>query len=91
MQNGWRIGDEGMQALGSCQAPLRHLNMKGCRLVTNAGLAALVALNHLTHLSLQASESCLCVDLHVQCIPPSLPLPAPHLSIQHECTTRLEL
>ena len=44
-----------MQTLGSCQAPLRCLNIKGCRLVTNVGLAALVNLNHLTHLSLQAS------------------------------------
>lgn len=29
--------------------------MKGCRLVTNAGLAGLVSLSHLTHLSLQVS------------------------------------
>ncbi len=44
---------------------MRHLNMKGCRLVSDAGLAALVRLSHLTHLSLQVSlqlsrvESCL--------------------------------
>lgn len=44
---------------------MRHLNMKGCRLVSDAGLTALVRLSHLTHLSLQVSlqlsgaESCL--------------------------------
>ncbi len=44
---------------------MRHLNMKGCRLVSDAGLAALARLSHLTHLSLQVSlqlsgvESCL--------------------------------
>lgn len=66
LQNGWRIGDEAMQALGSCQAPLRCLNMKGCRLVTNAGLAALVSLHHLTHLSLQASHLLLAHAAHQQ-------------------------
>ncbi len=57
LQNGWRVSDEGMQALGSCQAPLRYLNMKGCRLVSNTGLAALVRLSHLTHLSLQVGTA----------------------------------
>ena len=55
LQNGWRVSDEGLEALGRCQAPLRHLNLKGCRLVSNSGLAALVKLSHVTHLSLQVS------------------------------------
>ena len=55
IQNGWRVNDNGLETLGCCQAPLRHLNMKGCRLVSDAGLAALVMLSHLTHLSLQVS------------------------------------
>ena len=55
IQNAWRVNDKGLETLGCCQVPMHHLNMKGCRLVSDAGLAALVRLSHLTHLSLQVS------------------------------------
>ena len=53
LQNGWQVTDEGMEHLGLCLTALRSLNLKGCRLITDAGLAALVHLRRLTHLSLQ--------------------------------------
>ena len=55
LQNAHRVSDEGLEALGHCQAPLQHLNLKSCRLMTDRGLAALVRMSHLTDLSLQVS------------------------------------
>ncbi len=95
IQNGWRVNDEGLETLGCCQAPMRHLNMKGCRLVSDAGLAALVRLSHLTHLSLQVSlqlsrvESALCMGSLFVCMPALMSL-CLHSSLQFVCCKKLQ-
>ena len=57
LQNAWRIQDQGVQVLGGCLTALRSLNLKGCRNVTDHGLADLAPLSQLTHLSLQVRQA----------------------------------
>lgn len=57
LQNALRIKDKGVQLLGSCLTALRSLNLKGCRLITDHGLADLAPLTQLTHLALQVRQA----------------------------------
>jgi hypothetical protein len=55
-QNGWRIEEEGLAALAALST-LRMLNLKGCRSISDLGVAALQPLTGLQHLSLQVRDN----------------------------------